>query len=406
MANFIPTRKEMEDGMILGRLKRKEITQAEAAKIIGLSDRQIRSKLKRYIQEGLDGLIHRNRGLESKRKWKDSEKQLTIKLLKSTWQDFGPTFTTDKLEQVHGIKVSRETVRQMMIEEGLWVVGKKRSKHRKRRERKECFGMLIQLDGSAHDWFEGRGPKCTLLLFIDDATGRIWAEFAKSESVISLMKSTINYLKTFGRPIALYTDYGSVFSVNLNNKERDKITHYNRALKEVDIELKLARSPQAKGRVERSFKTHQDRLVKELRLANISTMEDANIFLKEVYFKSHNDKFAVEPAQLLDVHRSFKGFDLKNIFCIRSTRIVNNDFIVQYKKRIFQIENNKLAIIKPKDVVVINEHLSGAINIFIRRSKLNFSEIKERPKLEIDESIKNTNMHRRPGRNSLAWAMR
>lgn len=405
MDNFIPNRKEMEDAITLDQLKRKEITQVEAAKIIGISDRQVRTRFKRYIKEGLDGIVHKNRGKESKRKWKDSERKLTIDLLKSDWQGFGPTFTRDKLAQLHGIKISREAVRQMMIKEKLWVVGRQRSKHRKRRERKECFGMLIQVDGSPHDWFEGRGPKCTLLLFIDDATGRIWAEFVKSESVNAVMKSTINYLKTFGRPIAMYTDYGSVFSVNLNNKERDKITQYKRALLEIGIELKLARTPQAKGRVERSFKTHQDRLVKELRLAKISTMEAANIFLKEVYFKDHNNRFAVEPAQSTDIHKSIEDFDLENVFCIRDERKVNNDFTIQYKRRIFQIECNRLAIVKPKDIVTINEHLNGAINIFIRRSKLNFYEIKERPKTEVKEVVKNPNFHRKPSINSKAWVM-
>lgn len=405
MNNFIPSREEMEDAITLDQLKRKEITQVEAAKIMGISDRQVRSRLKRYIKEGLDGLIHKNRGKESKRKWKASEQQLTIDLLKSTWHGFGPTFTRDKLEQLHGIKISREVVRQMMIKENLWTLGRQRSKHRKRRDRKECFGMLLQVDGSPHDWFEGRGPKCTLLLFIDDATGKIYAEFAKSESVNSVMKSTVNYLKTFGRPIAMYTDYGSVFSVNLNNKERDKITQYKRALQEIGIELKLARSPQAKGRAERSFKTHQDRLPKELRLASISTMEAANIFLKEVYFKDHNGRFAVEPAQSTDVHKSIEGFDLENIFCIRDSRRVNNDFTIQYKRRIFQIERNRLAIVKPKDIVIVNEHLNGTINIFIRRSKLNFYEIKERPKPEVNEVVKNPNFHQKPNKNSNAWVM-
>jgi transposase len=405
MNNFIPSRTEMEDAITLDQLKRKEITQAEAAKAMGISARWVRTKLKRYIQEGLDGLIHKNRGKESKKKWKASERQLTIDLLKSTWQGFGPTFTADKLKQLYSIKVDKETVRQMMIKENLWVAGQQKSKHRKRRERKECFGMLIQVDGSPHDWFEGRGHKCTLLLFIDDATGRIWAEFAKSESINAVMKSTINYLKTFGRPIAMYTDYGSVFSVNLNNKERDKITQYERALSEMEIELKRARSPQAKGRVERSFGTHQDRLVKELRLANISTMDTANIFLKEVYFKDHNNRFAVEPAQSTDVHKSIEGFDLENVFCIKDTRKVANDFTIQYKKRIFQIERNRLAIVKPKDIVTINEHLNGTINIFIRRSKLNFYEIRERSKPEIKEVVKNPNFHQKPSKNSKAWVI-
>jgi len=189
---------------------------------------------------------------------------------------------------------------------------------------------MIQLDGSPHDWFEGRGQTCTLLVFIDDTTSKIvWLEFCKSESYEEVMTATWNYFKHYGILGSFYVDYGSVFSVNLNNPERDEITQFERAMKELNIDVIHANSPQAKGRVARSNKTHQDRLVKELRLANICTIESANKFLQDFYIKQHNLKFAIQPADTTDVHRSIKDVDLGNILCIKEERILTNDFTIK-----------------------------------------------------------------------------
>lgn len=248
---------------------------------------------------------------------------------------------------------------------------------------------MIQLDGSPHDWFEGRGEKCTLLVFIDDATSEIvWLEFAKSESLEAVMKASSNYFKKYGLPGSFYTDYGSVFSVNTNNPERDKITQFERAMKELDIEVIHARSPQAKGRVERSNKTHQDRLVKEMRIKNISTIEEANCFLQTYYLAKHNILFAKEPADLTNAHRPIENVNLNNILCIKEKRKLMNDFTITYQKRILQLGKDQKAIIKPKDDITVYQHLDGSISLSIRRIKLFFKEINERVKVEKTKEVK------------------
>jgi hypothetical protein len=239
---------------------------------------------------------------------------------------------------------------------------------------------MVQLDGSPHHWFEDRADPCTLIAFIDDATSRIlWLEFAESESTESLMKSTRSYIGKFGRPASFYADRGVVYKVNKNNPDNDKITQYKRALDELHTKLIHARSPEAKGRVENLFGTLQDRLVKELRLANISTMEEANKFVREIYTPKHNVKFAVKPKSETDLHKSIDGYDLENIFCLKEDRRVNNDFTISYKTRFIQLERKQKTIVRPKNMVTICEHLDGIIEIFLRKTKLNFKELPKRP---------------------------
>jgi hypothetical protein len=239
------------------------------------------------------------------------------------------------------------------------------------------LGVLIQLDGSPHDWFKGRGPKCTLLVFIDDATSKIlWLEFVASESFEGVAKATKAYLEKHGRPVAFYVDYGSVFSVNLNNPERDKITQFERILKELNIDIIHASSPQAKGRVERCNKTMQDRLVKEMRLAGISSMEAANKFVvSSGFIEKHNTKFGVAPAQEGDAHRSIEGYDLYKTFCSQEERVITNDYTVRYKGKVMQLAKHQPAIIRPKNRVTIREHLDKKLTISIRNYSLNFKEI-------------------------------
>lgn len=372
--------KEINQLKIFEKLKNKEISQIAVAKILGLTDRQVRNKLKRYVLNGAKGLIHKNRGRRSNRKWYKNERENAMNLLKGDFQNFGPTFASEKLCEIYNIKVSNETLRKEMIKEGLWVRKKRKIKHRQWRERKKFFGEMIQLDGSTHDWFEGRALKCTLLVFIDDATSQlVWLEFAKSESNESLMRSTKSYVSSLGGPNSFYTDYGSVFHVNLNNADHEKTTQFERALSELDIEIIHARSPQAKGRVERANATLQDRLVKEFRLADISSIADANKFVRHKYIDFHNKKFAVIAASKHDVHRSCKGFDLDNIFCIKEKQILQNNFVVRYKKRILQLHSQQKTIIYPKDKITISEKLDGTISLAIRKTKLCFGEIKTNP---------------------------
>lgn len=380
MENINISIKEMEAATILEKLIRREITQKEGAQILKLCERQIRRKLTLFKKAGAESLIHKNKGKKSKNKWEEKNKIFLFELLKNEWQDFGPTFATEKLEELYSIKVSEETVRKLMIEGGFWTVRGRKSKHRIRRMRKVAFGIMIQLDGSPHDWFEGRAPKCTLLVFIDDATSKIvWLEFVKSESVEGVMKATLNYFKQYGLPSSFYVDFGSVFSVNVNNPERDKITQFERAMKELNIDMIHATSPQAKGRVERSNKTHQDRLVKEMRLKNICSMEDGNAFLHSYYLKKHNLKFEKEPSDSTNVHRSIEKINLNNIMCIKEERVLQNDFTLQFDKRIFQLEASQKTIIRPKDLITVNVHLDKTVRLSIRKTDLFYKEINQKP---------------------------
>jgi hypothetical protein len=377
MDKLIMSRKEREQLVIFKRLDKKEITQASAAQMLSMSVRGVRKKLKRYQLQGDSGLVHKGRGAQSAKRWKGPDRALAVELLNSEgWRGFGPTFATEQLKK-QGIVISDETIRKIMIEEGLWIPGKKKGKYRKWRERKKAFGILVQLDGSPHDWFEGRGPKCTLLVFIDDATSKIvWLEFSESESFQAVALATKKYIGKYGRPLSFYVDFGSVFSVNLNNPERDKKTEFERIMKHLLIDVSHATSPQAKGRVERANKTLQDRLVKEMRLAHISSMEAANQFVQEGNFiQKHNEKFAVEPATEEDYHRSIEGYDLDALFCTQETRLITNDFTVHYKRKKFQLEQHKTSTIRPKDSVTICESLDGKITMFIRNNQLKFKEI-------------------------------
>src|SRR3990167_5064448 len=404
MYNFNLIEKLMEQAKVLDLITSMDMSQEDGARILKISSRQVRNKLKAYRKEGIKSLVHKNRGKASNKKWDRGKEKLAIELLKGDWFGFGPTFAAEKLFESHGINISREALRKSMIKYGLWIVKGRKIKHRIRRPRKSCFGIMIQLDGSPHDWFEGRAPKCTLLVFIDDATSKVvWLEFAKSESVEDVMRATWNYFKAYGLPSSFYTDYGSVFSVNTNNPERDKITQFERAMKEVAIEIIHASSPQAKGRVERSNRTHQDRLCKELRLRNICTIKDANRFLQEEYMEKHNIKFAKEPADSTDVHRSVKGINLNNIFCIREERQLQNDFTISYQKRVFQLEAQQKTIIKPKNEITVNKHLDRSIRLSIRKVDLYFKEINERNKMEKEVKIRAIKATK-PSQNSNAWA--
>ena len=236
---------------------------------------------------------------------------------------------------------------------------------------------MVQLDGSPHDWFEGRAPKCTLLVFIDDATSQIlWLEFVESESLHAVMQAAKNYFTKYGRPGEFYVDYGSVFSVNTNNRDRDKITQFERAMRELGITVIHAKSPQAKGRVERCNRTMQDRLVFELRLANACSIDQANRFLRTSDFiAEHNSLYAREAAQSGDAHRSIENYDLINILCIKTERVVTNDYTLTYKRRILQLLDTKSVLVRPKDHIGLHEHFDGSISLFSRKKSLAFREI-------------------------------
>jgi hypothetical protein len=260
---------------------------------------------------------------------------------------------------------------------------------------------MVQLDGSTHDWFEGRAPKCTLLVFIDDATSKLlWLEFVKSESHIGVMKATRNYMTTHGIPCSFYVDFGSVFSVNLNNPERDKKTQWERVVAELSVEVLHAHSPQAKGRVERSNRTLQDRLIKEMRLAGVSSAEAANQFVRESDFISkHNQRFAIRPAQDGDAHKPTELHNLDDVFCLKEERILANDYTISHNKRILQLGAQQPTIIRPKNTITVKTYLDGSTRLLVRNAELVFSEINARKSKPIQPKTNTHVVHE----NSRRW---
>ena len=375
MEYVLMSRKELDQVSVFERLKSKEMKQKEAAMMLMLSERQIREKLKLFRALGPPSLIHQLRGRPSNHRLEAGYLETALALVVEKYPDFGPTFAAEKLFETHGLKVNHETLRLKMIEAGLWKPKKQKVKHRQWRDRKDCLGELVQLDGSDHAWFEERGPRCDLLAFIDDATSQILQlEFAP-ESTLGVMRATKNYLGKYGRPVSFYTDRGGVYKVNQYNPDHDKLTQYERALQELDIKPLHARSPQAKGRVERLFGTLQDRLVKELRLRAISTIEEANQFIKGEYLTKHNLKYAVIPKSSTNLHRSIENYDINNILCLKEERTLTNDFTVRYESQWFQLEKKQNTIITPKDVITVSTLLTGETKLSVRQTSLSFHEI-------------------------------
>lgn len=340
---------------ILEKLLRKEIKQKRASQILGLSVRQIQRKLHRYKLHGTKSLAHKSRGRVSNNKVKQVVLDQAINLIKAKYVDFAPTLACEKLSENHQLKLSVERLRQEMAKVGLWKVHtRKRASYHGLRERRACSGELIQIDGSPHDWFEGRAPRCNLSAIIDDATGRIMLSFSKVETAKDYFKLLKQYFKKYGLPLAIYSDRHSIFKVstpsNLDyklpikdkeNSEHIGLTQFGRAMKELGIELIFANSPQAKGRVERLNQTLQDRLVKELRLKNISSIDEANAFCEE-FCKGFDLRFTEEPRSGVNMHRKInKRIDLESILCLKEQRILSKNLTLQYENKIYQIKTDK-----------------------------------------------------------------
>ena len=296
---------------IIHEVLKGHLRQGQAAQQLRISRRQVIRLCQRVRQEGNRGIIHRLKGLPSNHQLNTEALEHALSALHDPCYDgFGPTLANEKLKELYGLTVSTYALRKVMIQTELWVSKKYGVKHRAWRERRPCVGELIQLDGSDHLWFENRAPRCWLIAYIDDATSRIlYAEFADAEDTITLLRTTQAYLHIHGRPLAFYVDKDSIYktsratTIDEELQDLHPITQYTRAMNELGIEVLCAHSPQAKGRIERLFNTLQDRLVKELRLQNISTQKDANQFLWTTYIAQHNAQFAVTPANTTNAHR-------------------------------------------------------------------------------------------------------
>ena len=342
-----------------------------------MSTRQVRRKMKRFLKEGGAGLAHKGRNRASNRKMPAEIIEKILKLKREIYTDFGPTFFAEKLEEEHGIKIDHETLRRLLIRNDLWRLRRRKSTKRVWREPKHHTGELVQIDGSLHDWFE-TGQNCTLLAFIDDATKSVELCFAKQETIKSLVDITKNYLNKYGRPMALYSDCGKVFRVNnfLGEGNRPN-TQFRRMLNELDIKMIYAYSPQAKGRVERLFDTLQDRLLKEMRLKNIKSIDAANKFLQEEYIEKFNNKFMVKPKNKLDLHRTIDNYNLNSIFCIKEKRTLNNDGTLVYKERWMQVDKKQSVRLPPGIKITVNKQFDGTVSLSVKQHQINFKFIEK-----------------------------
>ncbi len=375
-----------------------EITQAEAARIAGLSDRQIRRLVKRIREEGDSGIVHKSRGMASNRSKHQKLKDRLIELYRQRYKGFGPTLAAEKLSEQQGIDISDETLRLWLIEAGLWQKKRKHKAHRQWRPRKEHSGQMVQMDGSHHKWFEDRGGESVLMAYIDDATGRAYFRFYEYEGTIPAMDSFLRYIRRYGIPMSIYFDrhttYKSTAAPTIEEEinGQQPLSEFGRALKELGVEIIHAYSPQAKGRIERLFGTLQDRLIKELRLRDISSIDEANKFLDSYYLREFNRKFSIKASNKGNLHRPIpEGTDLKKILCIRTERTVRNDFTISHNGKLYQIEQ---AVTSKK--IIVEEHINGTMKIIYNSKRVKFRSIQQRPDTKPKEQKKR---RRRPTTN-------
>jgi transposase len=312
MAVLVVSEMELSRLDTLQRIIERRLTCTAAAQLLGLSRRQVHRLVTAYRAQGPAALVSKRRGQPSNRRYPTELRHKALGLVREHYHDFGPTFAAEKLAEHHDLRVSHETLRQWMIQDGLWLTRPERKKRiHQPRPRRGCYGELIQIDGCEHHWFEARGPKCTLLVFVDDATGKLMhLAFAASESTFDYFRATRAYLEAHGKPLAFYSDRHGIFRVNRKGAlGGDGMTQFGRALHALNIEILCASSPEAKGRVERAHQTLQDRLVKELRLAGISDREAGNAFLPG-FMARYNAKFAKPATQAgADAHRPLAAHD-------------------------------------------------------------------------------------------------
>jgi len=390
------TKKEAERFGIIKDLLAGKLDGTETAKKLGLSVRQTK-RLKAAVDEkGIKGVIHGNRGRDGHNKISKKILDKAKKYLKEKYADFNPLLAKEKLAELNDIELSKETVRQLMIGEKLWKA-KKKGEIKKHfwRERKDNYGEMEQFDGSYHNWFEGRneaeiGLEQCLLLSVDDATGKITgAKLDYNEGVLPVFGFWREYFLANGKPLAIYLDKFSTYKVNHKNAvdNKDLMTQFERAMKQLDVKVIHAHSPQAKGRVEKMNGTLQRRLVKELRLAGINTIGEANEFLNKAFIPKFNKQFAVIPKKENDLHRKPGEENLDKILSIQSERKVNNDYTVRFKSKYYQLAEIQPTTVFKKNSVTMEEHLNGEIKIALRDHYLNWFLLPEKPKKEIEAKL-------------------
>lgn len=368
--------KELSRLEIMEKLSAGALNQQQAADTLRISVRQVKRIWKAFKMDGARGLISKKRGREGNHRLSEEVKIKALRLISEKYIDFGPTLAHEKLTQCDELQLSIGTVRGLMITHGIWKPKKaKRVRVFQMRARRPREGEMIQVDGSPHSWFEDRGPKCTLLVYADDATSKIMQlKFVESESLQSYFSTTQEYIEEHGRPLALYTDKHGVFRVNRTGALSGRgVTQFGRAMEELDIRLIFANTPQAKGRVERCNRTLQDRLVKELRLQNISTKEEGNAFLP-AFVEGYNRRFAVVAKNPANAHRELRKTDqLDRIFSIKEKRKLSKELMLQYKNIIYQIATKRSAYTLRGSTVVVRESMEGEVTLFHNNTELNYT---------------------------------
>jgi hypothetical protein len=389
------SRLEIDRMSVLRDLADDRIRVSEAARLMGLGRRQVLRLAKAYRQRGPAALVSNRRGKRSNRSYPTSLRAEVISFIRERYSDFGPTLAAEKLSELHGIRLGRETIRQWMMVAGFWKDRKQRMKPvHQPRNRRECVGELIQIDGSEHWWFETRGPQCTLLVYIDDATSRLMhLQFVESESTFDYFSATRAYLERHGKPVAFYSDKHGVFRVNKKDAVGgDGMTQFGRALHALNIDIICANSSQAKGRVERANATLQDRLVKEMRLCGIDTIAAGNAFLP-VFIDDYNARFAKAPFDDRDIHRPLAGHDdLDDSFAWKEERSVSVNLTLQYDQVMFILEPNEITRSLARKRVTVIDYPDGRLAIrhngvdlpyraFDKRQRVNQAAIVENKRL-------------------------
>ena len=386
METFTMSGKERKRLEVMSRVKRGELKLVKAAELLELSYRQAKRVYQRYGQEGDRGLVHRLRGRPSNRR-SDGRQKRIVQRYQEKYGDFGPTLAAEYLSKEESQAVPISTLRRWLKAAGLWQVRKRHAKHRRWRPRKEQFGEMVQMDGSHHDWFEGRRGRAVLMVMIDDATNRTYAQFFEEETTTAAMTTFRGYVEQYGLPRSLYVDRDSIYettrdaTTDENLRETGPLTQFGRAMRDLDVKLILAYSPQAKGRVERRHGVLQDRLVKALRLRGIRDLATANRFLRETFLPELNGRFTVKPKRAANLHRRLpRHLKLDEVLTFQESRVVQNDWTIAWRNRRLQLTeaNQKLALARRR--VVVCEHLDGTIHLRYGGHELPWVELPDRPR--------------------------
>ena len=395
METILMSRRERHRLEVFSRVRRGEITLVKASELLGVSYRQAKRCFGRYREEGDKGLVHRLRGQPSNRQADARQKRRILSLYEKKYADYGPTLAAECLGEEDGLTVSVETLRQWLLSAGLWRKRRRYRAYRQRRLRKEYFGELVQMDGSHHDWFEGRRGWAVLMVLIDDATSEVFAWFSEGETTMAAMEAFRGYVEHYGLPRALYVDRDSIYrcdreaTIAENLAGKEPTTQFGRAMEELDVRIIMAHSPQAKGRVERVNGTLQDRLVKALRRAKISDLTTANQFLREKFLPAFNRRFVKQAVKSDDLHRRVpRGLDLGRVLSIRETRMVQNDWTVRFENRWFQLAEAHQKLALAGRPITVCQRLDGRLELLYGTRELSYRELAAVPQREVVVEIR------------------